>query len=145
MAAGFPSLRSTVLDTTDARALAEFYRALLGYRYRPGDEPPAAGRQDPRGSDWLVIVAPDGRGRLAFQQVDRLAPSTWPDDRVPQQAHLDLAVGSPGDLAAQHPRILGLGARLLADRSDDPDEPLYVYADPAGHPFCVFVAADSEP
>jgi len=25
------------------------------------------------------------------------------------------------------------------DRSADPDEPLRVYADPAGHPFCVFV------
>jgi hypothetical protein len=31
---------------------------------------------------------------------------------------------------------------LLFDRSDDPDEPLIVYADPAGHPFCIFVAAD---
>jgi hypothetical protein len=36
--------------------------------------------------------------------------------------------------------VLGLGARLLRDRFDDPDEPLYVYADPAGHPFCLFVA-----
>jgi len=23
---------------------------------------------------------------------------------------------------------------------DDADEPLYVFADPAGHPFCMFVA-----
>jgi hypothetical protein len=23
---------------------------------------------------------------------------------------------------------------------DDPDERLYVFADPAGHPFCMFVA-----
>jgi hypothetical protein len=30
---------------------------------------------------------------------------------------------------------------VLRDRSDDPDEPLRVYADPAGHPFCIFVAA----
>ena len=36
-------LRQTVLDTTDARGLAEFYRQLLGLEYRPGDEPPAAG------------------------------------------------------------------------------------------------------
>jgi hypothetical protein len=35
-----------------------------------------------------------------------------------------------------------LGARLLLDRSDDQDEPLRVYADPAGHPFCIFVAPD---
>jgi hypothetical protein len=35
---------------------------------------------------------------------------------------------------------VALGARLLHDRSDDPEEPLRVYADPAGHPFCIFVA-----
>jgi hypothetical protein len=43
-------------------------------------------------------------------------------------------------LDAQHRRALELGARLLRDRSDDPEEPLRVYADPAGHPFCIFVA-----
>ena len=31
---GFPALQQIVLDSTDARRLAEFYRALLGYRYR---------------------------------------------------------------------------------------------------------------
>ena len=35
-----PRLCQVVLDCTDARALAEFYRALLGLVYRPGDEPP---------------------------------------------------------------------------------------------------------
>lgn len=32
-----------------------------------------------------------------------------------------------------------LGAQVLMDRSDDPEEPLRVYADPAGHSFCIFV------
>jgi catechol 2,3-dioxygenase-like lactoylglutathione lyase family enzyme len=135
-----PLLRSVVLDTTDARRLAEFYRELLGYRYRPGDEPPGAGEPDPAGTDWLVLVAPDGQGRLAFQQVEQLPSSTWPDPGVPQQLHLDLSVPSSEDLIAQHQRIIGLGGGLLSDRADDPDEPLYVYADPSGHPFCVFVA-----
>ena len=133
-----PQLRSVVLDTTDARGLAEFYRELLGYEYRPGDDRPASGEPDP--ADWLVLVDPAGRARLAFQQVDRLEPSTWPEDGVPQQLHLDLSVPSAADLVAQHERALGLGARLLYDRFDDPHEPLYVYADPAGHPFCIFVA-----
>ena len=141
----FPSLRSVVLDTTDARTLAEFYRELLGYSYRPGDEPPRPGEPDPKGTDWLVLVARDGRGRLAFQQVNRFQQPTWPDGAVPQQLHLDLAVTSSEELAAQHQRILALGARLLADRFDDPDEPLYVYADPSGHPFCVLVAAEAQP
>ena len=141
----FPTLRSVVLDTTDSRGLAEFYRRLLGYRYRPGDEPPASGEPDPAGRDWLVLVDPAGRARLAFQQVDRLAPPTWPEDGVPQQLHLDLSVPTADELVAQHERALSLGARLLQDRFDDPVEPLYVYADPAGHPFCIFVAPPLPP
>jgi len=129
-----------VLDTTDARGLAEFYRLLLGYDYRPGDEPPPPGEPDLRGRDWVVLVDPGGKGRLGFQQVERMAPSTWPEPGVPQQLHLDLSVPSADELVAQHERARGLGARLLHDRFDDPDEPLYVYADPAGHPFCIFVA-----
>ncbi|WP_269442213.1 VOC family protein [Jatrophihabitans cynanchi] len=40
MTDAFPVLNSVVLDTTDARGLAEFYRQLLGYEYRAGDETP---------------------------------------------------------------------------------------------------------
>jgi catechol 2,3-dioxygenase-like lactoylglutathione lyase family enzyme len=140
---GFPTLRSVVLDTTDARQLAEFYRQLLGYEYRPGDEVPPPEQDDVRGRDWLVLLDPSGRARLAFQQVERLVPSTWPDDAVPQQLHLDLSVPTVERLAAEHRRALALGARLLEDRSTDPTEALYVYADPAGHPFCIFHAPDS--
>ncbi|MEY2571304.1 MAG: hypothetical protein QOE63_1654 [Acidimicrobiaceae bacterium] len=137
----FPTLRSVALDATDARGLAEFYRQLLGYDYQQGDAPPRAGEPDPAGEDWLVLLDPAGRARLAFQHVPRLAPSTWPDDGVPQQLHLDFSVPTAEELTAQHERALALGARLLQDRFDDPDEPLYVYADPAGHPFCIFVVA----
>ncbi|MFF2652875.1 VOC family protein [Streptomyces sp. NPDC058045] len=134
-----PQLRQTVLDGPDARALAEFYRRLLGLRYRPGDEPPAAGAPDPLGADWLVLQDASGIPRLAFQQVDRWKPPTWPGGPRPAQLHLDLTVGTAAELQAQHERVTALGARLLADRSTDPEEPLRVYADPAGHPFCVFV------
>jgi catechol 2,3-dioxygenase-like lactoylglutathione lyase family enzyme len=92
---GIPTLRQVVLDCTDARALAEFYRQLLGLRYRPGDEPPAAGEPDPAGQDWLVLRDPAGGTQVAFH------------------------------------------------RSDDVEEPLRVYADPAGHPFCLFVVASA--
>jgi catechol 2,3-dioxygenase-like lactoylglutathione lyase family enzyme len=131
-----------VLDCTDARALAEFYRELLGLRYRPDDEPPPAGAPDPRGADWLVLRDAAGTNRLAFQQVPELPKPTWPDHRIPQQLHLDLTVASISELEAQHERAVDLGARLLFDRSDDPEEPLRVYADPAGHPFCIFVVGE---
>jgi len=136
---GFPELRQVVLDTTDARGLAEFYRELLGYRYRSGDEPPPAGEPDPMGQDWLVIEDAVGAHRVAFQQVEELPESTWPDNsRVPQQLHLDLTVRTPAELDLQHERALALGAKVLQDRSDDPEEPLRVYADLSGHPFCIF-------
>jgi catechol 2,3-dioxygenase-like lactoylglutathione lyase family enzyme len=138
---GFPELQQVVLDTTDARALAEFYCELLGYRYRPGDEPPPAGEPDPKGRDWLVIEDPTAAHRIAFQQVGELPESSWPDNvPVPQQLHLDLTVRTAAELDAQHGRALALGARLLYDRSDDREEPLRVYADLSGHPFCIFAA-----
>lgn len=133
--ATYPTVLQTVLDTTDARALAEFYRQLLGYVYRPGHE-----TVDPAGDDWLVLHDHDGHRRLAFQQVDTLTPSTWPDNAVPQQLHLDMMVPSADELLAQHDRVLELGGKMLFDRFDDPDEPLRVYADLDGHPFCIFVA-----
>ena len=134
-----PVLRQVVLDTPDARALAEFYRSLLGLAYRPGDEPPPDGEPDEAGQDWLVLRDEAGRPQLAFQQVSELPEATWPDGPHPQMLHLDLTVPTGEDLQEQHGRALSLGARLLLDRSDDPEEPLRVYADPAGHPFCIFV------
>ncbi len=137
---GFPMLQQVVLDTTDARGLAEFYRELLGYVYRAGDEAPPAGADDPRGRDWLVLAHPSGSPRIAFQQVAELPAATWPDSGTPQQLHLDLTVADEPALRTQHERALALGARLLLDRADDPAEQLFVYADPDGHPFCIFVA-----
>lgn len=44
-------LCQVVLDSTEPRELAEFYRVLLGLVYRPGDEPPRAGEADEAGRD----------------------------------------------------------------------------------------------
>ena len=140
MSESFPTLRSVVLDTTDPRGLAEFYRRLLGYRYRPGDEPPPPGEVDEKGRTWLVLLDPAGNARLCFQGVEHLPPSTWPDDGVAQQLHLDLSVPSAEELTVQRERALALGSRELYDRFDHPAEPLYVFADPAGHPFCIYVS-----
>lgn len=131
----YPRLQDTVLDGTDVRALAEFWRRYLGLTYRDGDEPTEG--KDP---DWLVLVDDAGQRKLAFQQVDALPRSTWPSPEVPQQLHLDLTVGDTDELGRQRARAQELGAVMLLDRSADPEEPLYVFADPAGHPFCVFVA-----
>jgi len=138
MAAEYPQLLHTVLDTTSARDLAEFYRQLFGLSYRPGDEPPAAGAPDT--ADWLVLVDSGGVRKLAFQQVDHLLRSTWPAHDVPMQLHVDFTVSSGAELHRQRERAVALGAVVLLDRTDDPDEALFVFADPAGHPFCILVA-----
>ena len=135
----FPTLMHTALDAMDCRELAEFYRAFLGLRYRPGDEPPDGGRVDD--ADWLVLVDESGQRVLAFNQVASLARPTWPTDEVPKQMHHDFRVSSVAELEEQGRRAEELGAVVLYDRSDDEVEPLYVLADPAGHPFCVLVSA----
>jgi catechol 2,3-dioxygenase-like lactoylglutathione lyase family enzyme len=136
--APYPRLLHTALDTTDARGLAEFYRQLLGLRYRPGDEPPAAGTEDD--ADWLVLVDADGARQLAFQEVERLQRTTWPAHDVPMQLHVDFTVSSLEELTRHRERAEALGAQVLLDRTAEEGEPLYVLADPAGHPFCMFVA-----
>lgn len=133
-----PTVRQTVLDCREPRRLGDFYRDLLGWAYRPGDETPEDGE------DWLVVRPDDGRYGLAFQgNPDYVAPVWTPEpDRPGDQQmmlHLDLTVPDAVALEEQRRRVLALGGAVLHDRTDDPDEPLYVFADPAGHPFCIFV------
>jgi Glyoxalase-like domain len=54
--------------------------------------------------------------------------------------HHDFRVPGIGELQRQRQRAGELGATLLYDRTDD-SEPLYVLADPAGHPFCLLVGS----
>jgi catechol 2,3-dioxygenase-like lactoylglutathione lyase family enzyme len=122
-------LLNVVLDTTDVPGLAEFYRDLLGWTFPEG--------YDPDDDTWRTLRGPGGE-RLAFQKAEAVTPTTWPDPTVPQQLHLDLLVDSVEDLEVQHRRAVELGAVVRLDRSDDPEEPLRVYADPAGHMFCLF-------
>ncbi|WP_231919861.1 VOC family protein [Microlunatus soli] len=55
------------------------------------------------------------------------------------QMHMDFRVRSTEALERHRARAESLGAQLLYDRSQDQGEPLYVLADPAGHPFCLLV------
>lgn len=131
-----PRFRQLVVDAADARRSAEFYRALLGLAYLPGDEP-RDGTEDPA---FIVLLGTDGRRLLGFQTVPSFARSTWPSMEVPQQLHLDFAARDHDEMDEHHRRVLELGGTLVEDRLDDPDDPLRVYADLDGHPFCIFVA-----
>ncbi|MGH3290747.1 MAG: VOC family protein [Trebonia sp.] len=107
-------LHHVVLDCPDPAALASFYSELLGQ--------PVTYQSD----DWVVVAANESSSGLAFQLAPGHRRSTWPDPVVPQQFHLDIMVEDP---ASSGPLVLALGAEKLGGED--------VYADPAGHPFCL--------
>ncbi|MES9521862.1 VOC family protein [Streptomyces capoamus] len=118
--------RNVVLDCPDPHALAAFYAAVAGGTPRAEDD------------DWVVLQVPDGGPRLAFQRAEGHTPPQWPRaDRNGQQLHLDFDAGATwAELDAAHERVLELGARPL-DLEDREKKDFQVYADPAGHPFCL--------
>lgn len=89
-----------------------------------------------------MLVDADGNRKLAFQEVTTLARPTWPSHDVPKQMHLDFRVPTADELQRHRQRAEKLGATLLLDRTEDSGEPLYVLADPAGHPFCILVVSE---
>jgi catechol-2,3-dioxygenase len=133
----FPVLMHTAIDAPDCRGLAEFYRELLGLKYRPCDEPPTDGSDDD--ADWLVLVDSQGQRVLTVQEKTDMQRPTWPSEEVSMQMHMDFRVPTVEDLERHREHAEALGATLLYDRSPDEGEPLYVLADPAGHPFCLLV------
>jgi len=107
-------MHHVVLDSPDPAASAAFYSELLGQ--------PITYQSD----DWVVVATNDTSSGLAFQLAPDHRPSTWPDPEVPQQIHFDVMVE---DVASADERVVALGARRLPGEN--------VYADPAGHPFCI--------
>ncbi len=63
---------------------------------------------------------------------DDYRSTVWPAGTVPMQMHLDFFVD---DLAATGARVLAAGATRF-DFQPNSDH-CFVYADPAGHPFCL--------
>ncbi|GAB2697624.1 VOC family protein [Thalassiella azotivora] len=112
-----------VLDAADVEAESRFWADVLGGSVDADD-----------GGSWATVVV-DGEPRLAVQHAPDHVPPLWPDGSPPQQLHLDLYVD---ELAPAHGRVTELGATLLKP-ADDPGaaEGFQVYADPAGHPFCL--------
>jgi catechol 2,3-dioxygenase-like lactoylglutathione lyase family enzyme len=113
-------LGAVVLDCPDPRALAAFYAGILG-----------GAVEDEDGGDWVDLKLPGGR-TLAFQEAAGHVPPQWPAPGGSQQFHLDLTVT---DLDAAEKDVLALGATPLD--TEDRSRTWRVYADPAGHPFCL--------
>lgn len=119
-------LQCVVLDCPDPALLARFYADLLGGEV---DRPDRRWGLD---ADWATLHLDDGMV-FAFQRATDHRPPRWPDPEHPQQVHLDVEVA---DVAAAEARVVAHGASPL--RTDD--RGWRIYADPAGHPFCLLPA-----
>ena len=111
-------LHHLIVDCSDPRGLAAFWSAVLGQ--------PVTFAED----DFVVVARDTTTSGMAFQLAPDHVPPSWPDPELPQQMHLDVMVD---DLDAAESAVLELGARRLTE----PGAVSRVFADPAGHPFCL--------
>ena len=127
VAAPVGRLLSVVFECADPDEEGRFWEAMLGYARHHS------------GPDWVTIAdVVDQTQRLSFQRVEDHVRPTWPARDRPQQAHIDLLVE---DLDDADREAIALGARRLTDDAVvHEDESFRVYADPAGHPFCLWIA-----
>ena len=110
-------LSGVTVNAPDALALARCYAGITGGVAKGS-------------AHWATTSGPDGD--IAFQQVADFRAPHWPDGDVPMQMHLEFFVD---DLAATEARVLAAGATRF-DFQPNSDH-CFVYADPAGHPFCL--------
>lgn len=131
-------VRAITFDCPDAQSLASFYAEVMDMPSRFVDT-----------ADRVEIGNDRGRVRLAFAAVEDYRPPTWPDPTYPLQLHLDIPAfdadrvqGRDDDVEPAwfsprwHERVLDLGARRLPHLGGG----CPVYADPAGHVFCLCAA-----
>lgn len=111
------SLSGIALECREPRALAAFYGAVTGW--------PVAFDS----GDWVSIGPENAVWHLSFQRAPGHQPPAWPDEASSMQFHLHFRVAD-ADLAEE--AVLALGAAKL-----DTSGAYRVYADPAGHPFCL--------
>jgi predicted enzyme related to lactoylglutathione lyase len=111
-----------VFDAADLASESRFWAGVLGGRVDAED-------------DWHMVFV-DDEPRVGVQLAPDHVPPEWPDG-TPQQIHIDVWVD---DIGAAHDEVMSLGAKLLKPAEEGPPESrdnYQVYADPAGHPFCL--------
>ena len=115
-----PRVRRLVFDCYSPRSLASFYEGLFGLDA-------AARVQD--SPEWVELDLGDDRyPRLSFQHATFL-PARWPDPKYPAQLHVDWRFDDKAAAVARAERFGAIRLPKLADTE--------IFADPAGHPFCL--------
>lgn len=118
----------TSFDSLDAYAASVFWGGVLGF-VEDVDDP-----NEP-GDDECMIFSIDRSQRLLFIEV--------PDAKqVKNRLHLDLKPAE-GTRDQELARLLGLGAREVADRRRPDGSGWVVLADPEGNEFCI-LRSDTE-
>jgi hypothetical protein len=113
--------RVVVFDAADLHVESAFWAGVLDGHVFEDDR-------------FHSVIDREGLWRVGVQLAPDHTPPDWPDGPA-QQVHLDLHVADP---IAAHEQVMGLGARLLKASPDlSAGEGHQVYADPAGHPFCI--------
>jgi predicted enzyme related to lactoylglutathione lyase len=112
--------RVVVFDAAELEAESAFWAGVLAGTVEAED-------------DWHMVLV-DGAPVVGVQLAPDHVRPDWPNG-TPQQIHLDLWVD---DHPTAHEQVMALGATVLqpaagASTGDD----FQVYADPAGHPFCL--------
>lgn len=110
-----------VFDAANLHTESAFWAGILGGHVFEDEE-------------FHCVIDAAGKWRIGVQLAPNHVPPDWPDGAA-QQAHFDLHVEDPKQA---HDQAMALGARLLLAAPDlDSTEGHQVYADPAGHPFCI--------
>jgi catechol 2,3-dioxygenase-like lactoylglutathione lyase family enzyme len=128
-----PSIRWTTItiDCADAEALGEFYSRLLGWQIAARD-----------GAGWVQLRDPNGGVGLNLQAEYGYEPPVWPEQtgRQGKMMHLEVMVD---DLDAAVRLVLRSGGAEAAHQPADRDRTrLRIMLDPAGHPFCLYLAGE---
>ena len=158
-------LTQLVFECDDAAALARFWQQVLDLPAPPeaqgsvedGEAESRAfaggGDRDREGGDRTFVVG-DARewdvageerpewvtlewepvGRFSFHRCEGYVPPRWPRGHGEHQAHFDLLVE---DLAEACGVVEKAGGRPLTPILDPGPKEWRIYADPAGHPFCL--------
>lgn len=111
-----------VFDANDLDSESQFWSNLLGGKVLKEET-------------WHSLIDESGKWKMGFQLNPTHVKPDWPNGAQQQQIHLDLHTNNPQQM---HERIISIGGSLLqAAESFDIEQGFQVYADPAGHPFCV--------
>lgn len=112
------TLAMVSIDCPDAKAMSDFYQAVLGWEVAY------------EGDGYAMLKNGDGAA-LGFGSVPDFKQPQWPNDGT-KQFHLDLGAE---DVEATVQQCVDLGATKPQEQPGG--DRWTVLLDPAGHPFCV--------